>query len=596
MIITMTYYIKDSILPVDEDEMWEFKAHRNFSSDEVPAWHADGTKVRPQYAMHEFYKLKNANRTRQPISRNLCGFLNAGKGGTILIGVLDNGKVVGMALNALQKDHLLLSLEDALRRFNPRVPNDFVKVAFIPVIDNKEELQDVANPKICEPSWEGFMPTLYVVEVRIAALHPKLRTSAIASILNDMMKDYKSPVVRLSWPAFTSEDGNLFCRVLNSLIKFTEDEITQFNYCQTMDFLLKELSLMETDDDVKKNRHFQFLLPGVTLSKASLESILNYDEEEEMTQVAEQQVNDSDDEPASPLSTNVPNHVPTSDLSFDSTAENGFNPNISSNPDVSVSESDMSCNIFVASYDSLEDVDEAGFVPMPENNSTNSTMKTDEMPDPDFVRTSENISEHLSTLKTTDEMSEPDSEADFVLTSENNSKDLLNMKTDEMPEPDFVHTSENNHENLLTLTATDEMSESDSEADFVPTSENNCQDLSTMKTDEVPEPGGSSPTTTLSKDKEELIESDNFDAETPEDVLKSDFATPAFVAEMDEHELDAMSSVSSDMSEQHLTSSFLQLFGDEHDDLNLPMIENRPVSPDPSMLFELEPRPKSGNN
>lgn len=65
----MSYYKKDTILPIDEDDKWEFKAHRNFSSDEVPAWRPDGTKICPTRAMAEYYKLKNANRTRQPIAR-----------------------------------------------------------------------------------------------------------------------------------------------------------------------------------------------------------------------------------------------------------------------------------------------------------------------------------------------------------------------------------------------------------------------------------------------------------------------------------------------------------------------------------------------
>lgn len=57
-------------MPVDEGQNWEFKGHRNFSADEIPAWRPDGTKVYAFRNPKEFAKLTNGvHRTRQPISR-----------------------------------------------------------------------------------------------------------------------------------------------------------------------------------------------------------------------------------------------------------------------------------------------------------------------------------------------------------------------------------------------------------------------------------------------------------------------------------------------------------------------------------------------
>jgi len=56
--------------------------------------------------------------------------------------VLDTGKVEGIPLSTLQKDHLLVCLEDCIRRFRPSVPHDLVKVAFVPVVNNLQDLID----------------------------------------------------------------------------------------------------------------------------------------------------------------------------------------------------------------------------------------------------------------------------------------------------------------------------------------------------------------------------------------------------------------------------------------------------------------------
>ncbi|XP_065332500.1 uncharacterized protein LOC135934564 isoform X1 [Cloeon dipterum] len=292
---TMTYYIKNSFVPVDEDQNWEFKGHRNFSSDEIPAWRHDGTKACPIRNPKEFAKLTNGvNRTRQPISRNINGFLNSGKHGTILIGVLDTGKVEGIPMSSLQKDHLLVNLEDCLRRFRPSVPHDLVKVAFIPVVNNVSELLsfDAEQAKICEPTNEirfqphflrtsslcwcevfsmkrqrqfGLTPPLYVIEIRIAGLHPSQRTPEVSKAIAGLIPDTASPLERLSWPAFINEDNGAFVRVFASVVKYTKEEITKFNNIQTQSFIKDSLKLMRAGDEkweVEKEK-LQLLLPDL---------------------------------------------------------------------------------------------------------------------------------------------------------------------------------------------------------------------------------------------------------------------------------------------------------------------------------------------
>ncbi|XP_059469861.1 uncharacterized protein LOC132193277 isoform X2 [Neocloeon triangulifer] len=297
----MTYYIKNSFVPVDENQHWEFKGHRNFSADEIPAWRPDGSKVCPIRNPKEFAKLTNGvHRTRQPISRNINGFLNSGKHGNILIGVLDNGKVEGIPMNSMQKDHLLVNLEDCLRRFQPSVPRELVKVAFIPVVSSVEELlnYDPEQAKICEPpdairfqphllrtsslcwcevySMErqrkfGFIPQLYVIEIRIAALHPSMRTPEVNKALTSLIPASASPFERLSWPAFINEDHSAFVRVFASVVKYTHLEIEKFNRIQTQMYI-KDLLKLEQDSEEweKETQKLLVLLEDPTVDLIAL--------------------------------------------------------------------------------------------------------------------------------------------------------------------------------------------------------------------------------------------------------------------------------------------------------------------------------------
>ena len=130
------YYIRGESMKVEEDETHEFKGHRTLCAEELdPHRHI----------------LPDGNPSRAPISRSLCGFLNAGKGGTIYMGVSDDGITHGIHLTKDQKDHIEISFGDLLRRFTPAVGKDFVKIVFVPVLDFKEQLATYQDPHPIPP-------------------------------------------------------------------------------------------------------------------------------------------------------------------------------------------------------------------------------------------------------------------------------------------------------------------------------------------------------------------------------------------------------------------------------------------------------------
>ncbi|KAJ7374918.1 hypothetical protein OS493_005276 [Desmophyllum pertusum] len=78
-------------------------------------------------------------RSRKAVSRNINGFLNTGKGGTIYLGIVDDGRVKGLQMTQYQRDHVRISVKDALSRYTPAVPEEFYKVEIIPIIDARKK-------------------------------------------------------------------------------------------------------------------------------------------------------------------------------------------------------------------------------------------------------------------------------------------------------------------------------------------------------------------------------------------------------------------------------------------------------------------------
>ena len=90
------------------------------------------------YAEHEVYHmhfggLEISRNLLKTISQTICGFLNQGQGGMVLLGIHDSGQVRGIELTPPQMTHLHYSIQDRIRRFNPPVDPELIQVQFVPV-------------------------------------------------------------------------------------------------------------------------------------------------------------------------------------------------------------------------------------------------------------------------------------------------------------------------------------------------------------------------------------------------------------------------------------------------------------------------------
>ncbi|KAI0234738.1 hypothetical protein LSAT2_014952 [Lamellibrachia satsuma] len=154
---TRCYYVSGSTVPFDEDVTHEFKGHKNLSNEEIPPW----TQI-----------ANSDRRTRGPVSRCLNGFLNNECGGTVYLGILDDGKVNGFSLTQyqvnnitenlslkqlhsclqmcfsltqFQKDHVVSSLDDLMKRYRPPVEEHRYTVKFVPIVDEDCSEEDIAR-------------------------------------------------------------------------------------------------------------------------------------------------------------------------------------------------------------------------------------------------------------------------------------------------------------------------------------------------------------------------------------------------------------------------------------------------------------------
>ncbi|KAK2187982.1 hypothetical protein NP493_148g04045 [Ridgeia piscesae] len=125
---TRCYYVCGSIVPFDEDVTHEFKGHKNLSEEEIPPW----TQI-----------ANTDRRTRGPVSKCLNGFLNNECGGTVYLGILDDGTVNGFSLTQFQKDHVRVSLDDLMERYHPPVEEHRYTVKFVPIVDKDCSEEDI---------------------------------------------------------------------------------------------------------------------------------------------------------------------------------------------------------------------------------------------------------------------------------------------------------------------------------------------------------------------------------------------------------------------------------------------------------------------
>ncbi|XP_014786216.1 uncharacterized protein LOC106880676 isoform X1 [Octopus bimaculoides] len=119
------FYWENNMIPFEEDSRHEFKCHRNLSVEELPPWTQE-----------------NQKRTRRSISRTLNAFLNTGQGGSVYLGVADDGTIIGLQLTLFQRDHLKVNLDNLMKRYIPQVDVKRYGVHFMPVISQTVSMAD----------------------------------------------------------------------------------------------------------------------------------------------------------------------------------------------------------------------------------------------------------------------------------------------------------------------------------------------------------------------------------------------------------------------------------------------------------------------
>lgn len=232
-------YIRKSLVPIEEDEYNEFKGHRSIAIEELPPWC--------------FHKGSD-RRSRKPASRAIAAFINSGRGGTVYLGIIDEGVVKGLYLTEYQKDHVLLSLKDLFSRYEPPVPEDAYEVEFVPIFTSQEERmnrpahkKEEVNKSNVEMYLKGHLLRTYdfcwcdkdlarridedcdvhdyVVEIKIYPQEPRFNVDA---------KDGSSfhaviPIV------YQNEEGKCFFRKSASCVEYSIDSVKELALQQLQD-------------------------------------------------------------------------------------------------------------------------------------------------------------------------------------------------------------------------------------------------------------------------------------------------------------------------------------------------------------------------
>ena len=223
----MDYFRRGDIHPREETMVNEFKGHRSFCVDEIP-----------RLALSGFNNPGNRP-SRQHISKYACGMLNTGRGGTIFMGILDDGRIDGFMMSKYQQDHVRLSIQDTFDRYAPPVPPHLYKITFKPVIDNDPQVElraiydyyaqeDGQNRELnhliqaSDHCWcdansmalisRGCLNLFFVIELKLQAWNPD-------DPLNKGLFEEG-----VSKPKFKAEDGIAYIRKFGSNHAMTDDQ------------------------------------------------------------------------------------------------------------------------------------------------------------------------------------------------------------------------------------------------------------------------------------------------------------------------------------------------------------------------------------
>lgn len=257
----LRYYIRDSVVPFEEDMYHEFKGHRNLSVEELPPWTKESSDGRERAS-------------RRAVSRSLNGFINTGKGGTVYLGIIDSGEVRGLTLTQFQKDHLVASLDDLMSRYTPAVAPHRYRVRFVPVVqkDSSEEeryLQCMPDSgEECETEERkrphqlrthlycwcdkeslsqyscGILATDYVIEITIKPWDPSDTRNA----------DVACGTLVNIHPFHADEEGTVYFRTQASLRQYSMIEAAHLTRQETKELCQQEVQRLENEVQLLKEK------------------------------------------------------------------------------------------------------------------------------------------------------------------------------------------------------------------------------------------------------------------------------------------------------------------------------------------------------
>jgi len=238
------HFVLDQIADFEESPELEFKGHYSLQEPELPLW---------------LYKKNTDKRSKKPISQTLNAFLNTGKGGTVLMGILDCGKVRGFPLTRYKKDHFIGNLEDLMGRYNPPVEKKRYRLNFIPVV----------APGSSQAQIDRAVNYQEAVDEKLKQKNHLLRTNKYCWCDNDLISrtnctdvvipsyvirvtikpwnaNYENALGRMAaHPVHMDECGNSYFRQQASVTKFTRREIIEMTREEVSDYYQGKVAEME---------------------------------------------------------------------------------------------------------------------------------------------------------------------------------------------------------------------------------------------------------------------------------------------------------------------------------------------------------------
>ncbi|XP_028392118.1 uncharacterized protein LOC114516757 [Dendronephthya gigantea] len=228
------FYRQGTIVAFEEDATHEFKGHRNLAVEELPPWcYIPGTD----------------RRSRRAVSRAINAFLNTGKGGIVYLGITDEGSVKGIRLSQYQKDHVLVSMNDLMGRYQPKVDSERFSIEFVPVIPNVDSHPSAHMDSLKSEDHGRLTPHLLrtpefcwcdkdaVAQFTLGIEQPDYVIEITIHPYKDKLTEIWDNRFRLDLhPVYQDEEGNCYFRRQASLVQYkhadiyelTKEEVKQY--------------------------------------------------------------------------------------------------------------------------------------------------------------------------------------------------------------------------------------------------------------------------------------------------------------------------------------------------------------------------------